>query len=171
MSSLVYKDKIIDYYLMPSKRRRSIVMRVDRDSRVQVRAPKFTTVQFIEEFIKERVNWIIKKQHNFKKFGNLYQAKEFKTGETFPLFDQELKLNIEKIEKRKSLCESDGKNLNLFIGAKVDINFKTVACRVDWAIGRTTWDTSSRVSILQSGLGYRKDCLGHKFSRFYLVEC
>ena len=22
-----------------------------------------------------------------------------------------------------------------------------------------------------SGLGYRKDCLGHKFSRFYLAEC
>ncbi|MBU2529819.1 MAG: hypothetical protein KKD35_02165, partial [Elusimicrobia bacterium] len=46
--------------------------------------------------------------------------------------------------------------------------------------------SSSRVSILQSGLGYRKDCLGHKampgvvsrgyahqttkFSRFYLAE-
>ena len=24
---------------------------------------------------------------------------------------------------------------------------------------------------MPGGLGYRKDCLGHKFSRFYLAEC
>jgi predicted metal-dependent hydrolase len=128
MPSLVHENKTIEYYLAPSKRRRSIVMRVDRDNRVQVRAPKFTTTHYIEGFIKERINWIIKKQDGFKKLGSIHPVKEFKTGEIFPLFGQDLKLNIERVKKqRKAICKLDGEYLKIFIGDKVDLKFKAMA--------------------------------------------
>ena len=155
MPSLVHENKTIEYYLAPSKRRRSISMRVDRDSRVQVRAPKFTTTHYIEGFIKERINWIIKKQDGFKKLGSIHPAKEFKTGEIFPLFGRDLKLKIEKVtlppaqtqastdilpakgrrangrarKQRKAICKLDGDYLKIFIGDKVDLKFKAMAAR------------------------------------------
>ncbi|MEA3306205.1 MAG: SprT family zinc-dependent metalloprotease [Elusimicrobiota bacterium] len=129
MPSLVHKETIIDYYLAPSKRRRSIIMRVDRDSRVQVRAPRFTAIHYIENFIKERIDWIIKKQNRFEKLDNLHPVKEFKTGEIFPLFDQDLQLHIKGRKQKKALCVLDGSALNLFINDNIDLKFKAEASR------------------------------------------
>ena len=128
MPILICEDKTIEYYLTPSKRRRSIIMRVDRDARVQVSAPKFATLNFIEGFLKERVDWIIKRRNNFKKLGRLYPVKEFKTGEMFPLFGKSLKLNIEK-RLRPVVCELGAENINLFIGDGIDLKFKAMASR------------------------------------------
>ncbi|MCG2725273.1 MAG: M48 family metallopeptidase [Elusimicrobia bacterium] len=128
MPALVYKNKTINYHLTPSKRRGSIVMRVNKDASVHVRAPRFTSINYIEGFLKERFDWIIKRQNSFKKLAGLYPAKEFRTGEMFPLFDQSLKLNIERAKKQRvPICELDGKNLNLFIGDVVDLKFKAAA--------------------------------------------
>ncbi len=78
MPSLVHENKTIEYYLAPSKRRRSISMRVDRDSRVQVRAPKFTTTHYIEGFIKERINWIIKNRMALKNLAVFIRLKNLR---------------------------------------------------------------------------------------------
>ncbi len=155
MPELVCKDRTIDYYLAPSKRRRSIIMRVDRDFRVQVRAPKFTTVHYIENFIKERVDWIIKKQNRFKKLGGLHPAKEFEIGEIFSLFGQNLKLNIEKRKKQKAVCALDGATLNLFIGDKVDLKFKTMASRAirDFYSGQIKTKAIEIINKYSKGLG------------------
>lgn len=130
MPTLVYKDKTINYYLAPSKRRRSVSMRVNKDESVEVRAPRFVTKSYIADFIKNKADWIIKKQDGFKELSVLHPTKEFKTGEEFPLFDRILKLNITRVKNRRaSKCVIDGANLNFFVNDKEVLKFKSRASK------------------------------------------
>ena len=64
-------------------KRKSIALIVERDGRLVVRAPRQVSQELIHTFVKEKENWIIKKQLEFKSTHLKFTPKKFMEGESF----------------------------------------------------------------------------------------
>ena len=64
-------------------KRKSIALIVERDGRLVVRAPRQVSQELIHTFVKEKENWIIKKQLEFKSTHPKFTPKKFMEGENF----------------------------------------------------------------------------------------
>src|SRR5690554_8019507 len=76
----------INYRIKRSKRK-TIALFVDPEEGVIVRAPERLTDRQIRKIVKEKSNWIIKKQEELKKIKNV-NVKEFINGEKLPFLGQ-----------------------------------------------------------------------------------
>ena len=64
-------------------KRKSIALIVEQDGRLVVRAPHRVSRELIHAFVKEKENWIIKKQAEFKSAHPKFAPKKFIEGEEF----------------------------------------------------------------------------------------
>ncbi len=81
-------DKII------RSRRRSVALVVMPDASIVIRAPIGVSVDYIENFVRQKSLWIEKKQQYVSKFAKNRRPKNFVNGEKFYLAGAEFSLNI-----------------------------------------------------------------------------
>lgn len=88
-------DKII------RSRRKSIALVISPDATLLVRAPLWTSLEYIKNLVFKKRFWINKKQQQVLRNGGLARAKEFTDGEEFLYLGQSYKLRIENCEEIK----------------------------------------------------------------------
>ena len=88
-------EPCVNYNLLPSKGRKSVCLRVNQDGTVTVRAPKYMTKSYIEQFVGKRGAWIAEKQKYFEQLLILYPPKKFENGESFQFLGRNLRLRLQ----------------------------------------------------------------------------
>ncbi|HNB35029.1 MAG TPA: SprT family zinc-dependent metalloprotease [Anaerolineales bacterium] len=74
-------------------KRRSIALIVERDGSLTVRAPRRATLKDIQDFIQEKIDWIIRSREKLKAIVQP-QKKEYRDGECFLFLGQEYELRL-----------------------------------------------------------------------------
>ncbi|MDI9478919.1 MAG: SprT family zinc-dependent metalloprotease [Bacillota bacterium] len=145
----------INYRIKRSKRK-TIALFVDPEEGVIVRAPERLTDRQIRKIVKEKSNWIIKKQEELKKIKNV-NVKEFINGEKLPFLGQLYELEvIETVDTRGVLIAlKDGK-----FQIKVFSNMKSYDRReeikrklIEWYKKEARTKYSERVEFYRKKLG------------------
>jgi len=121
-------EPLVNYSLLPSKGRKSVCLRVNRDGTVTVRAPRFVSKKYIEQFVGKRGAWIAEKQKYFEQLLILYPPKEFKSGESFQFLGRNLRLRLRHLADLKSpTCKVETGRLKLFLNGQTGAEFKAAA--------------------------------------------
>lgn len=74
-------------------KRRSIALIVERDGSLTVRAPRRVTLRDIEQFIREKTDWILRSREKLKTIAPI-RKKEFLDGETFLFLGADYELRL-----------------------------------------------------------------------------
>ncbi|MBI4802611.1 MAG: M48 family metallopeptidase [Elusimicrobia bacterium] len=118
----------IAYTLLPSKGRKSVFLRVNRDGTVTVRAPRFVSKAYIEQFVAKRSGWITEKQNYFNQLLTLYPPKEFKNGESFQFLGRNLRLRLRHIAGLKiPTCRIEAGRIKLLLNGRAGAELKAAA--------------------------------------------
>lgn len=78
-----YGDKVVEYTLIKTKRRKTCEVIVDR-SEIILRAPFGISIKEIENLLNEKINWISQKQKEIKRLKPEIAVPVFKNGSTLP---------------------------------------------------------------------------------------
>jgi len=118
----------VNYNLLPSKGRKSVCLRVNRDGTVTVRAPKYVSKNYIDGFVQKRAAWIAEKQKYFERLLILYPPKKFENGESFQFLGRNLRLRLQQVVDLKiPKCKVESGRLKLFLNGQTGTEFKAVA--------------------------------------------
>lgn len=116
MPHIIHKGKKLIYTLNITKRRKSICLRVDRNSNVVVSAPKFFNKSVLQKFVQKKADWIVDKQKTFQNFMQMYPPKEFRSGETFPLLGRKYRLMVARVvDIKQPYCKLEDGRLKVFV--------------------------------------------------------
>ena len=95
-------NKIIEYYLVRSKRVKTSEIIVDED-RVTVRTPFHKPVLEVERLLKKKKDWILKKQSEFKEFNTEIIKPTFELDSTLPYMGENITAKIFYIPKSNEI--------------------------------------------------------------------
>jgi predicted metal-dependent hydrolase len=84
----------IPYEIKRTARRRSIAIRIEPNGTVTVLAPRLALGVFIERFVRTRTNWIRRTLETFETYRLKNPPKEFTSGESFPVWGREARLDV-----------------------------------------------------------------------------
>ncbi|MBI5624305.1 MAG: M48 family metallopeptidase [Elusimicrobia bacterium] len=100
-------------------------MKVHRDGRVDVRAPRHVTKTMVRQFVLRRADWILDKQSYFQDLLKKNPAKEFRTGETFSVFGRNFRLRLERQPGLEfPFCKTEGQRLKVVVNGQVGEGLK-----------------------------------------------
>lgn len=125
---------MIDYQLRRLKRSKYVRISIRDDASILVTAPKHTSIQFIETFIREKRGWITRKQQEMKQYAeslladhskeqfDQYKKEALKTakkkvGEWNKVF--EFKVNEVRVKRMRTQWGSCSSNKNLNFNYKI----------------------------------------------------
>ncbi len=100
---------------------KNINLRVRPDSNVVVSAPKSVSCESIEQLVKDKASWIIKKIEHFDRKRSNNGRLEYITGEIFQYLGSSYPLKVIQVKSREEVI-LDGEELFLFV--KDENNFK-----------------------------------------------
>lgn len=109
MAKIKLGDTEINYRIIISNRK-TISLIIDPEKGLLVRAPERVTYRQIEQIVREKSNWIIRKQEEIKRIRSEVE-KEFVAGEKLPFQGQLYELEVIEIDKIRdvSVTLKDGK--------------------------------------------------------------
>lgn len=87
------ENNTVQYDRLVRARRRTIALIVERDGSLTVRAPRRVTLRDIEQFIQEKMDWILRSREKMKAVVE-NPKKQYKDGETFLFLGQEYELRF-----------------------------------------------------------------------------
>jgi predicted metal-dependent hydrolase len=87
------ENNIVQYDRLVRARRRTIALIVERDGSLTVRAPRRVTLRDIEQFIQEKMDWILRSREKMKAVIE-NPKKQYVDGETFLFLGQEYELRL-----------------------------------------------------------------------------
>ncbi|NLJ89558.1 MAG: M48 family metallopeptidase [Clostridiales bacterium] len=107
-------QRVIEY-ILTRKSVKNINLRVKPDGKVYVSANRRVAVDYIDKFIRENKDFILKAQENYKEKqkDSLSQPKTYVDGELFRVLGKSLTLKV--IEEKKEVVTSDGTSIYLRI--------------------------------------------------------
>lgn len=118
----------VAYTRLPSKGRKSVSLRVRKDGTVTVRAPRFVSNIYVEQFVAGRSGWIREKQEYFNRLQTLYPPKEFKNGESFPFVGRDLRLRLLHVAGLEiPKCKIEAGRIKLLLNGQVGPALKAAA--------------------------------------------
>lgn len=127
MPYIIHKGRKLSYTINITKRRKSISLRVDRDSNVVLNAPSFFKKNLLKKFVEEKADWIVEKQKAFQNFMQMYPPKEFRNGETFPFLGRNYRLRIMRMSNIKQpYCKLEDRRLNVFVDGQTGLELDKV---------------------------------------------
>jgi predicted metal-dependent hydrolase len=88
-----YGDKVVEYTLIKTKRRKTCEVIVDR-SEIILRAPFDISIKEIENLLNEKINWISQKQKEIKRLKPDITKPVFENGSTLPFLGNNYILEI-----------------------------------------------------------------------------
>ncbi len=91
-------DKLIPIDKLVRAKRRSIALIVERDGSLTVRAPRRATMRDIEQFIREKTDWILRMREKLKSIV-VIPARQYIDGERFLFLGSEYELKIVKPQR------------------------------------------------------------------------
>ncbi len=97
----------MDYELKRS-RRKTICVTVDDQARIRVGAPLWVEEKRIEQFLKDKSRWILRKKTEASSRQKTLQRKTFTHGETFLFLGKEYPLNIRLHQQKNIKINFDG---------------------------------------------------------------
>jgi predicted metal-dependent hydrolase len=115
-----YGTKNIAYILLKSKRLKTSEVIVD-DEKIIVRSPYNKSHSEIEDLLRMKINWIIKKQREIKEQGSKVEIirPSFENNSTVPFLGRNLKLNIiYSYSRERDSIELKNNQLFVFISTK-----------------------------------------------------
>lgn len=130
----------LKYILHRTRRKKTIALKVERDGRVVIRAPRTTSKTFVRRFFEKKLGWILEKQNYFRDLLKKYPPKEFKNGEAFPLLGRNYRLKIVRTPGIKKLrCKTEGKRLRVFVNGQAEGELQTAIRQVmrEWYLTHT----------------------------------
>lgn len=102
-------------YLLEKKKMKNIYLRVRPDGSVYVTAPMRAEEDFLDSFVRSRVDFIKKAWKKVKEErGKNILLHDFRDGDTFFLFGREILLRIDRKEGSREKTAFDGKTLTFF---------------------------------------------------------
>lgn len=90
-------------YTIVRCRRKTVALQVTREAEVVVRAPRYVSAFFIEEFVREHVAWVEKRKQEIKK-----RKKSFVEGELFLFLGNIYPLTVMQTGDRINFSEAEG---------------------------------------------------------------
>lgn len=96
ISHIHYGHRSITFKIERSHRRKTVGIYVFPQSEVLVRAPELLKIDRINEIIRKKAQWIIKKQELLKNQIQASFPKEFVSGESFPYLGRNYRLKVVK---------------------------------------------------------------------------
>jgi len=119
--------KCAEYKLLPSEGRKTISLRVTKNSSVIVHAPAHVSKEDVERFVSQRYGWIAEKQNYFNRLRALYPPKEFIDGESFPFLGRNLRLKIlQDVNAETPKCAISSKRLNIYVNGQSGEKLKMI---------------------------------------------
>ncbi|NMB43008.1 MAG: M48 family metallopeptidase [Clostridiales bacterium] len=129
------EQRILEYKLT-RKQVKNINLRIKPDGKILVSANNHVPTDYIDNFIREKQDFIIRALDDYKEKqkNSLGQPKKYVDGEIFKLLGKSLRLNV--IEDKKESVTSDGAKIFLRIKKENKDNLKYKETLVDkWLVG------------------------------------
>ena len=91
--NVLYKDVIIEFEII-YKKRKTLCMEIDIEGHIRVISPIGISKEYIEKRVKDKAQWIIKKQKEMKSLGEKKITRRISDGETLMYLGIECKIKI-----------------------------------------------------------------------------
>ena len=104
---LDFGNTTINYLVIKTKRRKTSEIIVDKDT-VEIRAPFDKPDEEIRNIVKDKANWILKKQDEYRKMNSEITKPTFGENSTLPYLGKNYPLRIFNREARNSISFLDG---------------------------------------------------------------
>lgn len=96
------------------RRRRTLSVQVSPQGQVSVYVPWFVSRKEAKKFVEKRADWIVKSLSHFRELEKKFPKKEFVSGESFPLFGRNYRLEVLRgATLNGSVCKINGKRLQV----------------------------------------------------------
>ncbi|MPZ07030.1 MAG: DUF45 domain-containing protein [Nitrososphaeraceae archaeon] len=102
-----YRTTNIDYYIKKSKRIKTSELIVDSD-RIEVRTPLNKTIEDTRDIVRDKAEWILKKQHQFKSLIPQVMKPTFEENSTLPYLGKNYPLIVNMNQSRNTHTFTDG---------------------------------------------------------------
>lgn len=103
----------IDYVVVPTSRKKTLALQVDRGGGVRVLVPRKSSRSEIKKFVGKHVQWIFDRKKYYEELSSRYPPKEFKSGETFSLLGLRYRLKVIGGVVRCPTCRIRGRRLEV----------------------------------------------------------
>ena len=119
------KDRIqcgsasIDYYIKRSKRIKTSELIVDSD-RIEIRTPLNKTLEDTRDIVREKAEWILRKQEQFKSSTPEIMEPTFDEDSTLPYLGKNYPLRINRKQLRNTLTFADGQFVADISSSRID---------------------------------------------------
>ena len=112
-----YGNSTIQYSIIRSKRRKTSQITVDKDN-VIVRTPKSKSLKEIQNIMRNKAQWVFRKQLEFQKIKPSIRKISYSAGSTLPYLGKNCLLDIKTAQKKNSIKYKAKKFLVLIKGNK-----------------------------------------------------
>ena len=123
----------INYNISYSSRKKNATVAVNPSKNVEVIVPEGTPQEDIQNLMKRKAHWILKKQFWFNQIGIINNEKEYVLGETFLYLGRQYRLKTSK-GGNKTIAKLIGKYI------EVDFNKRTLTKNEQNVIKKVIWD-------------------------------
>ena len=98
---VVVNQKVIQFRLRYSSRRKTLGIEVHPGGRIEVIAPKDTALEVVEERVRLRARWIWKQLSYFRRYASVTTPRQFLRGETHRYLGRQYRLRLTKDTRPK----------------------------------------------------------------------
>src|SRR3990167_380363 len=157
MNSIQYGNRKIIFKIERSNRRKTVGIYINPSADVVVYSPLFLEVSKIEEIVRKKARWIIKKQELIKNQRHPGSSKEFVSGEAFLYLGRQYRLKvIRSVSEKEESCKLiNGRflaNINSHLnGERVKESVRQAL--VDWYLNRAQEKIPERVKLYARQMG------------------
>jgi len=112
-----YGNSTIQYSIIRSKRRKTSQITVDKDN-VIVRTPKSKSLKEIQNIMRDKAQWVFRKQLEFQKIKPSIRKISYSSGTTLPYLGKNCSLEIRKAQKKNGIKYKAGRFVVFLKGSK-----------------------------------------------------
>lgn len=120
MKKIIHDSQEIVYSVERTKRSRTLAIVVSASADVIVRVPYSAGLHLVEDFVREKADWILTKQKKFKKHISLHPKKQFKNGEKFYFLGEEAYLAISKGQKIRTKVSLNNEHIEIVLNENIE---------------------------------------------------
>jgi len=151
-----HEKKIIDYTVI-CRRRKTIGISISPEQGVRVLVPSWVSKQLIQDVVKKKAPWIIKKLIQIEEIKSLKLSKKFIDGETFSFLGKDYKLEVLRQPGIKSTNLAFN-NVKFIAGIPGEFTYEEQAKSIresilEWYMERAAETITDRVEIYSHKLG------------------
>lgn len=103
----LYGNKIVNYTLIRSKRRKTSEIIVDKNSQIIIRVPFEKTISEIEQILNDKIKWAITKQKEFRNELRDIIKPTYENNSTLPYLGRNYELQIQYLDNNDSNQKSE----------------------------------------------------------------